>query len=278
MVRGHLELNPAMTDNPSTVNPDTFPKLQRYAKFAAASGDSYCSIPPYGTAVQNYINVESTQTQATLFRDDSEQEFILAFPGSSQPRDYITDADESHMKFIDQLACEGCYAHQGFLEAWLSAIPDTKGALHTALGEYKDYNITVAGYSLGGALASLAFSRLTHLKFPVTAAYTYGEPRVGNQKYADHIDKLSGATEEKVGIYHRVTHSYDGVPQAPAASNGFVHSRTEFFEADPVGAYNTYRCFGQEADDCNKEYSRGFINNAHFAYSGISMISDNCRG
>jgi hypothetical protein len=38
-----------------------------------------------------YFDVEYTDTQATLFRDDSAQELIIAFRGTSSPADLDTD-------------------------------------------------------------------------------------------------------------------------------------------------------------------------------------------
>ena len=79
--------------------------------------------------------------------------------------------------------------------------------------------------------------------------------------------------------------SADGVPQLPGQEMGFRHSRTEFFELDAnltsnsQDAAHTFRCFGDEAADCNDEYGTLGINGAHIYYSGYMMTgSVGCSG
>lgn len=46
--------------------------------------------------------------------------------------------------------------------------------------KYPHKKIYITGHSLGGALALFAAVELS-LNYTVTAVYTYGQPRVGNQ-------------------------------------------------------------------------------------------------
>ena len=150
-----------------------------------------------------------------------------------------------------------------------------EAALTRLLKQYPNYIVTVTGHSLGGALAGFAYPGLKAAGFPVPKAYTFGQPRLGNKAFADYIDKLSGTTEENVGNYYRTTHTFDGVPNLPGRDMGFQHSRTEFFELDTKSgnqsAARTFRCYGQEAQDCNDGRARGFVNQAHLMYSGTDM-------
>lgn len=168
--------------------------------------------------------------------------------------------------------------HAGFYKAWQSVANKTEAALTKYLKKYPDYSITVTGHSLGGAIAGQAYPGLKSAGFNVGKAYTFGQPRLGNKAFADFVDKLSGTTEEHIGDYYRTTHSFDGVPQLPNQNMGFHHSRTEFWERDNKAgnqsAAKTYRCFGQEAADCNDGSGRGFINKAHLMYSGVSMVGN----
>lgn len=103
----------------------------------------------------------------------------------------------------------------------------------------------------------------------VRAVYNSGQPRVGNQAYADHVDQLAGASATEAGIFYRVTHANDGVPQVPPPSLGFRHSRTEYWESEMnTTAATTYRCFGQEPADCNDAQGGFGVNDAHTSYAG----------
>lgn len=59
--------------------------------------------------------------------------------------------------------------------------------------KYPDYQVWIAGHSLGGAMASLAASYIATLKLtdPTTMRLvTIGQPRTGDQDYATAHDKL----------------------------------------------------------------------------------------
>jgi hypothetical protein len=60
--------------------------------------------------------------------------------------------------------------------------------------------------------------------------YTFGAPRVGNQKLADYIQ----IPEKKVGDNHRVTHYNDPVPRLPPSRWGYAHYTPELY----IGAKN----------------------------------------
>jgi hypothetical protein len=139
------------------------------------------------------------------------------------------------------------------------------------------YATIITGHSLGGALATLAFTDLRANNIPLKTTYTLGAPRVGNPAYADFNDKLSGASDAPghIGDLVRITHGIDGVPGLPSQAMGFQHSRTEIYEVDVApgvqSAGSTYRCFGQEAGDCNRKTQSGFINQDHLIYTNVLM-------
>lgn len=253
--------------------------MVRYTKFSAAAYSQPCGAPPYGSQVEQYIDIDSTDTQATLFRDDSRKEYILSFAGSQSGRDGKTDFDDEQYDYETEedacTPCDDCKVHRGFYRAYSSASSSVKSAVQSAMQKNKGYKMTITGHSLGGGLAALSFASLKGSGVEIDKVYTFGQPRVGNGNFADYLDELSGADDENAGIYHRVTHSSDGVPQAPSQSQGYQHNRNEYFQEDDFfGSQdqgNTYRCFGQEAGDCNKAHARGFINAAHSIYSGMGL-------
>ena len=182
--------------------------LVYYAQFPPSSEVS-CTNPPAGIVQQNHFDNATTDTQASIFRIDSRQEFVLAIPGTNSTQDDLTDLDIIVVPYeASGVSCPGCVVHMGFLDAWNSISASVETALQSALAEYPHYTVTISGHSLGAALAELAFGSLKPQSFRVGQLFTYGSPRFGNQDFADYIDGLSGASDSNSnpGIYYRVTH------------------------------------------------------------------------
>jgi alpha-beta hydrolase superfamily lysophospholipase len=81
------------------------------------------------------------------------------------------------------------------------------------------YRIVTTGHSLGGALAQLAATDLRNKGYDVTA-YTYGSPRIGNDKLCTFISNQ--------GRNFRVTHMDDPVPRLPLMLMGYQHVSPEY--------------------------------------------------
>lgn len=255
----------------------TVAALVRFASFASAAYEQ-CSIPA-GSVLQKVIHADSTDTQATLYRLDPEKSFVLAFPGSQSSRDSATDADAGLCPYrvAGWSHCSSCRVHCGFLAAYTSVEEAVVEAIDSARRDHPDYSIKLVGHSLGGALAQLAYTSLARRGIEASEVFTYGQPRVGDSCFADLVDTVSGISNESPGIFHRTTHSFDGIPQVPAVSDGYRHSCTEYWQLGDYQSPSTFRCFGQEPDDCNLSMAWGFLNEAHGAYFGLSTEGDrNC--
>lgn len=173
---------------------------------------------------------------------------------------------------------------QGYLRQYNAVAADVKAALDAGLTDNPNYNLTVTGHSMGGALASISAASLLGQGTSLTP-YTYGQPRTGDQNYANLIDS------NFPGTLYRITHKNDGVPQIPSQDDGYRHHSTEYWQSeDPPTTENTFKCTGQEPTDCNQSEigfgigngGRG-INLAHLSYFGISTgnpLDPNaaCRG
>jgi len=103
----------------------------------------------------------------------------------------------------------------------------TKGSIHSGfMGETdkvwesvnkfvrdnKDKNLYIAGHSLGGAMASVASSRLQQHP-PLKMTYTYGSPRVGNSSWRNF----------QTWSHQRMQNNNDVVTQTPPMLLGFRH-------------------------------------------------------
>ncbi|KAI8935543.1 hypothetical protein NX059_008113 [Plenodomus lindquistii] len=269
------------------IDPNLFPTLQRYTKFAVASLATFtfnlgtCPSPPYGSGLVKTINNILTDTAVAIFQDNTAKEYIVSFPGTSSVQDAVTDINYFLMPFTTAPGCDGCQVHNGLLISWRSVQQELQSALADLRNQHSDYSTIIVGHSLGGGLAGLAYTDLKANSVPVAAAYTMGSLRIGNQAYADFTDRIAGASDSALGNLIRITHNADGVPNLPREIMGFRHTRTEIYQLDAAGTQTvgtTFRCFGQEAVDCNRRTARGVINQDHLMYTGVVMTNgETCR-
>ena len=98
-------------------------------------------------------------------------------------------------------------AHEGFQDAFF---PIAVGLANT-IDNMRDnqQNLWFTGHSLGGALASIAAGVMAENKYPVYGIYTFASPRLGDDVFAEQLDK---AVE---GPHFRVVNSLDLVPHVP---------------------------------------------------------------
>jgi hypothetical protein len=272
----------------TTVNPGLFPALQRYSKFAVASlvtfvGGGTCAKPPYQSKLVATIRANSSDTQVAIFQDYTAKELIVSFPGTTSMQDALTDVVIYLTPFTTAPGCAGCKVHLGLLTGWRGVQVNLTNALTGLQARYPQYSTVIVGHSLGGGLASVAYTDLKSNGISVRAAYTMGSLRVGNHQYAAFTDALSGASDTAIGSFVRLTHASDGVPSLPPAGLGFRHTRTEIFGLDDPAtglqtAATTFRCYGPGASDCNGGMAQGVINKDHLTYAGISMVNgDTCN-
>jgi hypothetical protein len=157
---------------------------------------------------------------------------VLAFRGTADLRDWIADCE-----FLTRPTYLGGSVHDGFwadatdlyvqlhnlIEAALqtdqncssgrqSALtslqtPSNNGAELTSAATRKPLFIT--GHSLGGALAILCAQLLERNGITAQAVYTFGQPRVGDCKYAAAYNALLGAKT------FRLVYENDLVPHVP---------------------------------------------------------------
>ncbi|PHH80444.1 hypothetical protein CDD82_1743 [Ophiocordyceps australis] len=248
--------------------------LVDYAGYPGISGilaERNCTTASNGATLLKYIDIKETDTQAAIWKHEATREIVLGLPGTATNRDWLTDFAAFLVPYVSsRVSCPStCRVHFGFLLAWYSLAPKVEEELAKALADNPGYTTVISGHSLGGALATLAFGTLINGPYNVTRVYTYGQPRVGNQDTVNYLDGLAGASDSNPGMIMRATHADDGVPRLPPLSFHYVHTRTEYWEMATVAAKNsTYRCFGQEPEDCiaSTEFA---INESHSTYAGF---------
>lgn len=140
-------------------------------------------------------------TQAFLARDPGKFA-VLAFRGTEKDRkDIITDLNTRFYNTREGMA------HEGFMTAFKSVQKDIEKKLTALKVNNGEEQLFITGHSLGGALATVAAKELEN-RFPVSACYTFGSPRVGNSEWSDSV---------KTPVY-RVVNGADGVPLLPGGA------------------------------------------------------------
>jgi len=129
--------------------------------------------------------------------------------------------NQEEMVSIDPASatCKGCKVHRGYFHVWQK--------LRAALGEQlgltgcrASQGVHVTGFSVGGAVATLAMLELRREGFTVLPSYTFEAPRVGNEAFAKNV--------QDVGIsLFRITHGKDRIPRTPRSDLGFMHAGQE---------------------------------------------------
>lgn len=150
---------------------------------------------------------------------------VLAFRGTEPTNaiNWLTDTDVIFRPFGDGLVHRGFYANleaiweeiNGKLERAMERQAATDGAPEQAPLEC----LYITGHSLGAAMAVLAAAKLymssnTRIKQTLRGIYTYGQPAVGDQRFADQCVRWFGDR-----LYRHVF-SFDAVARLPPASTG----------------------------------------------------------
>jgi predicted lipase len=146
-------------------------------------------------------------------------------------------------------------------------------AVGTLTQQYPDADVTIVGFSLGGAIALLDGVLLRMLLNPTTdvKVVTYGMSRVGNNVFAGLVDAMLA------GSVKHINNKMDPMPVVPALSLGYTQVAGEIHIQDNG---NWVSCPGD--DNMDPRCIAGTvtsINNAQFKdhsgpYNGIMI---NCN-
>ena len=150
--------------------------------------------------------------------------------------------------------CDTCTVHLGFMTSWKNTRCIIMPHIEQSLAAFPDYQLTLVGHSLGGAVAALAALEFQARGWkPQTT--TFGEPRVGNQALSSYIDERFNLTKQDMSkdSYRRITHIHDPVPLLPPQEWGYRPHAGEIFISKydlPPTVQDLERCNGDEDPDC----------------------------
>lgn len=177
---------------------------------------TYCEHDAEGRELQVYLKRAGLELGAAPIDDGNTQALfavgrdlrILAFRGSDDLKAWQTNVKTKPVPWSGPGK-----VHQGFSEALDAAWPGLVG-----LVEQPDPRpLLITGHSLGGALATLAASRL-----PKALLYSFGAPRAGNQAFSQDMNKRAERLHRYVGYR-------DPVCLLPPGLLGYRHCGTAYY-------------------------------------------------
>lgn len=185
------------------------PKMAKNAQIAYMDGpEAKKHYKELGYTTHRFLEKKGAQCHIV----SNKEEVVLCFRGT-EPKEF-SDI-KADLNALPDKAWNGCgYVHNGFQEEVNKLWP----TIAAALGKMKTTgkNIYVCGHSLGGAMATIAVSRMYGTEINPDALYTYGSPRVGSGKFVKSF---------KTPHYRHVNNN-DLVTAVPPALFGYRHHNT----------------------------------------------------
>ncbi|XP_047316511.1 triacylglycerol lipase OBL1-like [Impatiens glandulifera] len=264
-VIGHLDSRFELDRNIKLDEPKYFPALCAMAsKIAYESPDFIQNVVEnswkmkmVGVGAQAFWNDYHGKNTTHAFMMEDRDRVIVAFRGTQvfDPDTWEMDVDISWFKF------KGAgITHMGFMRAlglvetedgikgWPTTLQDeTNPRAYYAIRDSlkillvnNNKKFIVTGHSLGGALAVLftavlGFHAENELLDRLESVYTFGQPRVGNEKFGMFMEKIT-MRDDQTSKYIRFVYGSDIVPRLPPWGYSYKHFGTcvyfnSFYEA-----------------------------------------------
>lgn len=255
---------------------DLAKRLVQYAGATYCTGsksiDNWSCIPCQ--AVPEFQNItqiqgKGTDASAIVGYDPVLGARIAAFMGTNANLEtWIDDVLILPSSCYKDYDCNGCKCHPGFVNTYQSIATEVL----TAVQNLPSGKLMITGHSLGAAQATHCAIHLNAHGLTVDHIYTVGQPRVGNDAFANFYDRL--------GLDHwRVTHHRDPIPHLPWRGLGnYKQVLREAYYKDANSDAPTKICdpaFAEDptcADQFNDELTLVHITD-HWNYLGFSFAS-----
>ena len=159
---------------------------------------------------------------------------------------------------VSKPRCSNCTVHSGFMTSWKNTRCTIVPHVEAALNEHPDYELTLVGHSLGGAVAALAALEFQSRGWQPHVT-TFGEPRVGNKAFNKYIDAAFNLTtvDPERSLFKRITHVDDPVPLLPLEEWGYAMHAGEIFISKsglPPTVADLQHCDGDEDPACISDH------------------------
>ncbi|KAI0233964.1 hypothetical protein L0F63_001133 [Massospora cicadina] len=184
--------------------------------------------------------------------DHTLKTIVVAIRGSTNVRNWIVNLNLNRVNLDVGDGTRGISVHEGFQQYAQAITNKLLPTIALLLNRY-NYTLTFTGHSLGGAVATLTSIAIKNeFKLPWSSInlVTFGEPRVGNVKFATWINQHNPN-------HARVVNDRDMVAHVPDQALGYVHRRREIFISDG----NIKPCGIEYLEDPNCSLSRKHLMN-----------------
>ena len=156
------------------------------------------------------VKIFSNKSSQAIFVEHKDY-LTIAFRGTDEFGDWI-----DNLKIIRKPLDGFMDCHGGFLDA----TDDIWGDIDDAYKEARTHEkrpLFITGHSLGGAMATIAATKLLHESRPFVSVYTFGQPRVLTEESAAKFDA------SKRTHFYRFQNNNDIVSRVPARAGGYKH-------------------------------------------------------
>lgn len=219
------------------------------------SGAAYCGKEKYNTMklggpASGFIYKDTlydikTDLQGYTGILPSTKSIYVVLRGSSSIMNWLADFEVRLVPYTTFPDCD-CEVHNGFYKSALGVTNKTINSVKILKKLYPTYSVIVTGHSYGASVGQLLAMELIKQGINVKL-YDYGQPRVGDSKYADFVNT-------HISEYWRTTHNKDIVPHVPPIEGfGYLHSCREVFE-DINGILNVCSEVDCEDPKCADQY------------------------
>lgn len=262
--------------NTKTITTDLYEELNTAVWL---SGAAYCGKEKYNTMqlsgpAKGFIYKDTlydvkSDLQGYIGTLATTKSIYVVLRGSSSTMNWLDDFEVKQVPYTSYPECN-CNVHNGFYHSALGVTSKTIQIVNSLKKKYPTYSVVVTGHSYGASCGQLLAMELEKAGIQ-TSLYNYGQPRVGDKKYASFVDTVIPTYS-----YYRVTHNKDIVPHVPPIDGfGYYHSCTEVFE-DANGKLTTCSEINCEDPKCADQYSLMETNTEdHSYYLGHPMTCEN---
>lgn len=241
------------------------------------SGAAYCGKEKYKTMTiigpaKGFIYKDTlydvkTDLQGYIGTLSTTKSIYVVLRGSSSTMNWLNDFEVKQVSYNSYPECK-CNVHNGFYHSALDITNKTIETVKILKKTYPAYSVVVTGHSYGASCGQLLAMELE--KYGIeTKLYNFGQPRVGDKKYAGFVNTV-------LSTYYRVTHNKDIVPHVPPMDGfEYFHSCIEIFE-DGNGKLSECSEVNCEDPKCADQYKLAETNTEdHSFYLGHPMSCQN---
>jgi len=240
------------------------------------TGASYCGKEKYPTMIlggpSSTFNYEytiydvKTDLEGFIGTLNTTQSIYIVLRGTNSILNWVDDLEVKLVPYNTYEECQ-CRVHYGFYNSVLRIIDSVMENIQRLINAYPTYQIIITGHSYAAATGQLLAMELSK-KNIITSLYNFGQPRVGDEKYASFVNT-------KLKNYYRFTHDKDIVPHLPPLSMGYQHSCGEIFE-NSQGELRECSKINCEDENCAVQYLLAETNvNDHSYYLGHYLSCEN---